>query len=85
MTESQQTLIPFIRFFMSRIDSFPASTTTANLWGLDSFDQHICDCLDELRHVIVLYNEYVKLKASIPKLNEIELKLKELIPGLINN
>ena len=84
MTELQKTVIPFLRYFMTAINSFPASTTVANRYGLDAFDQHICDCLDEVRHVIQLYIEHERLKSTVPKMNEIETKLNERIPGLFN-
>ena len=84
MTELQKSVIPFLRYFMTAVNSFPASTTIANQKGLDEFDQHICDCLDEVRHVIQLYKEYERLKSTVPKMNEIESELDERIPGLFN-
>lgn len=82
MSELRKSVIPFFRYFIDAINSFPASTTVADSKGLDEFDQHICDCLDEIRHVIQLYKEYERLKSTVPKMNEIETELQERIPSL---
>lgn len=84
MSELHKSIIPFLNYFMSAVDSFPASTTAADSKGLKAFDQHICDCLDKVRHVIHLYEERNRLKSSLPKLNEIESELHERIPSLLH-
>ena len=61
MAELQKSVVPFLRYFLNAINSFPASTTIADSKGLDAFDQHICDCLEEVRHAICLYEEYERL------------------------
>ena len=82
--ETHKSITPFLRYFMTAINSFPATTTIADSKGLNAFDQHICDCLDEVRHVIHLYEEYDRLKSTMPKLNEIESELDERIPTLLH-
>lgn len=82
MTELQKSITPFLKYFESDVKSFPASTTIANSIGLEAFDQHICDCLDKLRHLYHLYEDYTRLKSTIPKINEIERELHKAIPSL---
>ena len=82
MTELQKSVVPFLRYFLSAVNSFPASTTIADSKGLDALDQYICDCLDEVRHIIELYKELNRLKSTVPKMNEIESELRERIPQI---
>lgn len=84
MTELHKSITPFLKYFISVINSFPASTTAADTFGLEVFDQHICDCLDKLRHVMHLYEDYNRLKSTIPKINEIESELNKQIPSLLH-
>lgn len=82
MKELYITIVPFLKYFVKAIEKYPAITITANSESLDAFDQHICKCLDDVRHVMQLFKEYIILKSSVPQLYEIESELQKQMPCL---
>lgn len=83
MAELHKSVAPFLRYFITKVNSFPVAITIADSKGLDVLYQHLTDCLYELRRVIQLYKEYVQLKSTVPKMNEIETELHKLVQGFV--
>ena len=52
--------------------------------SLDKFDSHICEVLDEYRHIVVLFNTVNRLKQTTSELKNKEQELESLLPGILD-
>ena len=83
MTES---IRPFIDYFIRRINEYPTGTPKHSSFAdgdFDSFDQHICDCLDDYRDKVYLAKELKRFRALTKKADEYSQTLKDC--GLLLN